>query len=167
MIAKVRDMMMIAISVATVATTWPTSHQVSYLAVDAILAEVSSCSTVEITTLKAQLARLESAEANMASMLNATQAALLDGYNTFVAIFNYLPTSASTGTTASTEELSASVPEVPGAGTSGAGAGTGCDGTIISGNGTVIVVVNYNNHNNKETNNNDKTSHDYDNSVPL
>ena len=101
MIAKVRDMMMIAISVATVATTWPTSHQVSYLAVDAILAEVSSCSTVEITTLKAQLTRLESVEANMASILNATQATLLGGYNTFVTIFNYLLTSASTGTTAS------------------------------------------------------------------
>ena len=74
---------MIAISVATVATTWPTSHQVSYLAVDvdAILAEVSSCSTVEITTLKAQLTRLESAEANMASILNATQARVSDQPN--------------------------------------------------------------------------------------
>ena len=75
--------MMIAISVATVATTYPTSHQVSYLAVDAILADVPSCSNLEITTLKAQMTSLQSAEANMASMLNATQTALLGGHHRF------------------------------------------------------------------------------------
>ena len=71
-----------AILVVTVVTNHPTSNTVTNIAHDAILSNITSCTTVEATTLKGQFAKIESAEKKIASMLNSTQSALL-GEHTF------------------------------------------------------------------------------------
>ena len=73
-----------AISVVTVVTNHPTSNTVTNIALDAILpaSNITSCTTVEATTLKGQLVAIESAEKKLASMLNSTQSSLL-GEHTF------------------------------------------------------------------------------------